>query len=97
MFPSYGRTEDHTYRIDHYLGKEVVQNLLVLRFANIVFEPIWRREFVERVDIVWKEDIGVGDRAGYFDFGSHFLPADNLFTREMSASFRKNLVFNMQS
>lgn len=59
--------ENQTYRIDHYLGKEVVQNLMVLRFANTVFEPLWSRQFVERVDIVWKEDIGVGRRAGYFD------------------------------
>lgn len=59
--------EDRTYRIDHYLGKEVIQNLMVLRFANTVFEPLWLRQFVERVDIVWKEQIGMGRRGGYFD------------------------------
>jgi len=60
-------TEEQIYRIDHYLGKEVIQNLLVLRFANIVFEPIWNNRFIERVDISWKEDLGVEGRGGYFD------------------------------
>jgi len=60
-------TEDQTYRIDHYLGKEIVQNLLVLRFANLLFDPIWNRNFIQSVEISWKEDIGVEDRAGYFD------------------------------
>jgi glucose-6-phosphate 1-dehydrogenase len=55
------------YRIDHYLGKTVIQNLMVLRFANLVFEPIWNRDHVAHVRIVWKEDIGIGGRAGYFD------------------------------
>ncbi len=55
------------YRIDHYLGKAVIQNLLVLRFANLVFEPIWNRNYVDYVSIIWKEDVGVGSRAGYFD------------------------------
>lgn len=59
--------EEQTYRIDHYLGKEVIQNLMVLRFANLVFEPIWCRTYIQKVVIHWKEDIGVGDRAGYFD------------------------------
>ncbi len=59
--------EDQTYRIDHYLGKEVIQNLLVLRFANLVFEPIWRREFIHSVRIDWKEDLSLEGRGGYFD------------------------------
>ncbi len=60
-------TEEQIYRIDHYLGKEVVQNLLVLRFANLIFEPIWRREYISRVDISWSEDLDVAGRGGYFD------------------------------
>lgn len=60
-------SEEQTYRIDHYLGKEVIQNLLVLRFANLVFEPIWNATFVESVHISWKEDIGVGERGSYFN------------------------------
>jgi len=60
-------TNEQTYRIDHYLGKEVIQNLLVLRFANRIFEPIWHRDFVHSVRIVWKETGGIGNRAGYFD------------------------------
>ncbi|MBA4386529.1 MAG: glucose-6-phosphate dehydrogenase [Verrucomicrobia bacterium] len=60
-------TEQQTYRMDHYLGKEVIQNLLVLRFANLVFEPVWNSRYVRNVLISWKEDIGVEDRGGYFD------------------------------
>lgn len=60
-------TEETTFRIDHYLGKEIVQNLMVLRFANLVFDPIWNRDYVESIRIVWKEPIGVGQRGGYFD------------------------------
>jgi len=60
-------SEDQTYRIDHYLGKELIHNLLVLRFANLIFEPIWNRNYIDHVQITWKEDIGVGDRGGYYD------------------------------
>jgi glucose-6-phosphate 1-dehydrogenase len=55
------------FRIDHYLGKETVQNLLALRFANTMFEPIWNRSFVDHVQITMAEDIGIGGRAGYYD------------------------------
>lgn len=60
-------SEDQTYRIDHYLGKEVIQNLLVLRFANLIFDPIWNRGHIEHVRISWTEDKGLGGRSGYFD------------------------------
>lgn len=59
--------ENQIYRIDHYLGKEVIQNLMVLRFANIVFEPLWNRDFIRSVKIVWKEDLSLEGRGGYFD------------------------------
>jgi len=59
--------EDQTYRIDHYLGKEVIQNLLVLRFANLVFQPIWNRDFISSLKILWQEDLGLEGRGGYFD------------------------------
>ncbi|MGQ0537798.1 MAG: glucose-6-phosphate dehydrogenase [Gemmatimonadaceae bacterium] len=59
--------ESQVYRIDHYLGKETVQNLLVFRFANAIFEPLWNRQQVERVDILVAESIGVGTRAGYYE------------------------------
>ncbi len=55
------------FRIDHYLGKETVQNLLALRFANALFEPIWNRGYVDHVQITMAEDIGIGGRAGYYD------------------------------
>lgn len=60
-------SEDQTYRIDHYLGKEVIQNLMVLRFANLIFDPIWNRTCIDHVKISWMEDIGLEGRAGYFD------------------------------
>jgi glucose-6-phosphate 1-dehydrogenase len=59
--------EQHVFRIDHYLGKETVQNLLALRFANQVFEPLWNRNYVEHVQITAAEDVGVGSRAGFYD------------------------------
>lgn len=59
--------EDQLYRIDHYLGKEMVQNVMVLRFANMVFEPIWNRHYIKNVRIVFKEDFGTEGRGGYFD------------------------------
>ncbi len=59
--------EAQTFRIDHYLGKEVVQNLLVLRFANSIFEPLWCRAHIQHVHIAWSETQGVAGRAGYFD------------------------------
>ncbi|WP_084102011.1 glucose-6-phosphate dehydrogenase [Demequina sp. NBRC 110051] len=58
---------DSVFRIDHYLGKETVQNLLALRFANQLFEPIWNSQYVDHVQITMAEDIGIGSRAGYYD------------------------------
>ena len=55
------------FRIDHYLGKETVQNILALRFANKMFEPIWNANYVDHVQITMAEDIGIGGRAGYYD------------------------------
>ncbi|HEX9033021.1 MAG TPA: glucose-6-phosphate dehydrogenase [Streptosporangiaceae bacterium] len=62
VFPTHS-----VFRIDHYLGKETVQNLLALRFANSLFEPIWNRRYVDHVQITMAEDIGIGGRAGYYD------------------------------
>jgi glucose-6-phosphate 1-dehydrogenase len=59
--------EDQIYRIDHYLGKETVQNLLVFRFANVIFESLWNRERVRAIEITVAEELGVGTRAGYYD------------------------------
>jgi glucose-6-phosphate 1-dehydrogenase len=59
--------ESQIYRIDHYLGKETVQNLLALRFGNILFEPLWRREWISDVQITIAEKLGVGNRLGYYD------------------------------
>jgi len=59
--------EDQVYRIDHYLGKETVQNILVFRFANGIFEPIWNRQYIDSVQITAAEDIGVGTRGAYYE------------------------------
>ncbi|KAG9158245.1 hypothetical protein Leryth_000387 [Lithospermum erythrorhizon] len=59
--------EPQIYRIDHYLGKELVQNLLVLRFANRMFLPLWNRDHIDNVQIVFREDFGTEGRGGYFD------------------------------
>ncbi len=58
---------DSIFRIDHYLGKETVQNILALRFANELYEPLWNANYVDHVQITMAEDIGVGGRAGYYD------------------------------
>jgi glucose-6-phosphate 1-dehydrogenase len=58
---------DSVFRIDHYLGKETVQNLLALRFANQMYEPVWNANYVDHVQITMAEDIGIGGRAGYYD------------------------------
>jgi glucose-6-phosphate 1-dehydrogenase len=60
-------TEDEVFRIDHYLGKETVQNMLALRFANGIFEPIWNRQFVDHIQITVAESIGIEGRAGYYE------------------------------
>ncbi|MGO4598482.1 glucose-6-phosphate dehydrogenase [Terrabacter sp. 2RAF25] len=60
-------TPDSVFRIDHYLGKETVQNLLALRFANQLFEPVWNANYVDHVQITMAEDIGIAGRAGYYD------------------------------
>jgi len=60
-------TERDVFRIDHYLGKETVQNILALRFANTLFEPIWNGNYVDSVQITMAEDVGIGTRAGFYD------------------------------
>jgi glucose-6-phosphate 1-dehydrogenase len=59
--------EEAVYRIDHFLHKQTVQNILGLRFANRILEPVWNRDHVERIDIIWDETIGLEGRAGYYD------------------------------
>ena len=60
-------TSSQVFRIDHYLGKETVQNILAFRFANGIFEPLWNRNYIDHVQITAAEDIGIGTRAGYYD------------------------------
>ena len=60
-------SEDQVFRIDHYLGKKTTQNLLVLRFANTIFEPVWNRNYIDDVQITVSETVALSDRAGYYD------------------------------
>jgi glucose-6-phosphate 1-dehydrogenase len=94
------RSQD-VFRIDHYLGKETVQNILALRFANTMFEPLWNRSYVDHVQITMAEDIGIGGRAGYYDgigaardvIQNHLLQLLALTAMEEPASFEaKSLV-----
>ncbi|MFJ6698510.1 glucose-6-phosphate dehydrogenase [Streptomyces sp. NPDC091272] len=86
---------NEVFRIDHYLGKETVQNILALRFANQMFEPIWNRSYVDHVQITMAEDIGIGGRAGYYDgigaardvIQNHLLQLLALTAMEEPASF----------
>ena len=59
--------ESQVFRIDHYLGKETVQNLMALRFANALFEPVWNRNYIDHVQITAAEDVGIEGRAGYYE------------------------------
>jgi len=87
--------EKQIYRIDHYLGKETVQNILVLRFANAIFEPVWNRNYIDHVQITVAESVGVEHRAGYYDragvlrdmFQNHLLQLLALTAMEPPAAF----------
>ncbi|PNY36765.1 glucose-6-phosphate dehydrogenase [Rhodopirellula baltica] len=92
--------EDQIYRIDHYLGKETVQNVFALRFANSIFEPIWNRNYVEHVQITCAEEVVIGRRAGYYDnagilrdmFQNHILQLMMITAMEPPAKYDSNLV-----
>ena len=88
--------ENQIFRIDHYLGKETVQNLLILRFANTIFEPVWNCDYIDHVQISVAEEVGVGHRAGYYDhagvvrdmFQNHLLQLLMMVAIEPPTSFR---------
>ncbi|MGB7324164.1 MAG: glucose-6-phosphate dehydrogenase [Rubripirellula sp.] len=92
--------EDQIYRIDHYLGKETVQNIFALRFANSIFEPIWNRNFVDHVQITVAEEVVIGRRAGYYDtsgilrdmFQNHILQLMMITAMEPPARYDAALV-----
>src|SRR3954463_1129046 len=94
--------ENEVFRIDHYLGKETVQNLLALRFANGIFEPIWNRQFVDHVQITVAESIGIEGRAGYYEaagairdiFQNHLLQLVALTAMEPPIDFTADSVRN---
>jgi glucose-6-phosphate 1-dehydrogenase len=92
--------EDQIYRIDHYLGKETVQNLLALRFGNSLFEPLWRRSAIDHVQFTVAEDLGVGGRVEFYDgvgalrdmVQNHLLQLVCLFAMEPPSSLDQNAV-----
>ena len=93
-------TEEQVYRIDHYLGKETVQNLLALRFGNSLFEPLWRRGAIDNVQITVAEDLGVGNRIEFYDrvgalrdmVQNHLMQLVCLFAMEPPSSLDQNAV-----
>jgi len=95
-------SEAEVFRIDHYLGKETVQNMLALRFANGIFEPIWNRQFIDHVQITVAESIGVGGRAGFYEsagairdiFQNHLLQLVALTAMEPPIDFTADSVRN---
>ena len=94
--------EEQVYRIDHYLGKETVQNLLVFRFANSIFEPIWNRNYIDQVQITVAEDVLVGERGEYYDrsgvlkdmFQNHLLQLLALITMDPPYAFEADALRN---
>jgi glucose-6-phosphate 1-dehydrogenase len=92
--------ERQVFRIDHYLGKETVQNVMAFRFANFMFEPVWNRNYIDHIQITAAEDIGIGSRAGYYDHAgalrdlvqNHMLQLLTLVCMEPPASFEANKV-----
>lgn len=92
--------EDQIYRMDHYLGKETVQNILAFRFGNGIFEPLWNRKYIDHIQITMAEDEGVGTRAGYYDnagvvrdvFQNHLLQLLTLTAMEAPAVFNAKAV-----
>jgi len=97
--------EKQIYRIDHYLGKETVQNILAFRFANGIFEPIWNRRYVDHVQISVSETVGVETRGGYYDSAgalrdmvpNHLMQLISLTTMEPPISFHANAVRDEQA
>ncbi len=94
--------EEQVYRIDHYLGKETVQNVLVFRFANSIFEPVWNRRYVDHVQITVAETAGIGERGRFYDrvgvlrdmFQNHLLQLLALVAMEPPASFKPDALRN---
>ena len=92
--------ERQVFRIDHYLGKETVQNVMAFRFANYMFEPVWNRNYIDHIQITAAEDIGIGTRAGYYDSAgalrdlvqNHMLQLLTLVCMEPPTSFEANKV-----
>ena len=97
--------EDQVYRIDHYLGKDTVQNILVFRFGNGIFEPIWNRRYIESVQITAAEKVGVEKRGGYYEQAgalrdmvpNHLLQLMTLTAMEPPISFKANAVRDEQA
>jgi glucose-6-phosphate 1-dehydrogenase len=95
-------SESQIYRIDHYLGKETVQNILAFRFANYVFEPLWNNQYIDHVQIAVAEAVGVGKRGGYYDSSgalrdmiqNHLLQLMCIVAMECPAAYKAEIIRN---
>ncbi len=100
LFLSKRFAEKQVYRIDHYLGKEAVQNIMAFRFANYVFEPLWNNKFIDHIQISVAEEVGVGNRGGYYDSSgalrdmiqNHLLQLMCIVAMECPAAYKAELI-----
>lgn len=94
--------EEQIYRIDHFLGKEGLQNIVAFRMANAIFEPLWNRNYIQRVEITAAENIGIEDRGAYYDANgalrdmvqTHLLPLMSIFAMDLPSKFEANAIRN---
>src|SRR5260221_11047456 len=97
--------EKQIYHIDHYLGKEMVQNIMAFRFANYVFEPLWNKKYIDHIQIAVAEEVGVGKRGGYYDSSgalrdmiqNHLLQLMCIIAMECPPAYQAEMIRNAKT